>query len=55
MPNEQQKALLNEKIHIPGRKTYEEVFDKRTIQELYDLMKDGMIDSIAQPIDRKGG
>ncbi|MEF8836016.1 MAG: serine protein kinase RIO [Candidatus Thermoplasmatota archaeon] len=50
MPNEQQKALLNEKIHIPGRKTYEEVFDKRTIQELYDLMKDGMIDSIEQPI-----
>ncbi|MBS3781575.1 MAG: serine protein kinase RIO [Candidatus Thermoplasmatota archaeon] len=50
MATEEQKALLNEKIHIPGRKTYEEVFDKRTLKELYDLMKDGMIDSLEHPI-----
>lgn len=50
MDNKEQKALLNEKIHIPGRKTYEEVFDKRTLKELYDLMKDGIIDSLEQPI-----
>ncbi len=50
MADKAQKALLNEKIHIPGRKTYEEVFDKRTLQELYNLMKDGMIDSLEYPI-----
>jgi len=50
MADKEQKALLNEKIHIPGRKTYEEVFDKRTLQELYNLMKDGIIDSLENPI-----
>ncbi len=50
MPKEKQRSLLNEKIHIPGRKTYEEVFDKRTLQELYNLMKDGVIDSLENPI-----
>ncbi len=50
MATEEQKKLLNEKIHIPGRKTYEEVFDKRTLQELYGLMKDGIIDSLEYPI-----
>ena len=50
MANKEQRALLNEKIHIPGRKTYEEVFDKRTLQELYNLMKDGMIDSLEYPV-----
>jgi len=50
MANKEQRALLNEKIHIPGRKTYEEVFDKRTLQELYNLMKDGIIDSLEYPV-----
>jgi len=50
MPSDDQKKLLNEKIHIPGRKTYEEVFDKRTLQELYNLMKDGIIDTLESPI-----
>lgn len=50
MPDKDQKALLNEKIHIPGKKTYEEVFDKRTLKELYDLMKDGIIDTLESPI-----
>ncbi len=42
--------LLKERIHIPGRKTYEEVFDKRTLMELYNLMKDGVIDILDFPI-----
>lgn len=53
MPQEKMKArddLLEERIHIPGRKTYEEVFDKRTLMELYNLMKDGVIDILDHPI-----
>ncbi len=50
MVDKDQKALLNERIRIPGRKTYEEVFDKRTLKELYDLMKDGIIDTLEYPI-----
>ncbi|MBS3817732.1 MAG: serine protein kinase RIO [Candidatus Thermoplasmatota archaeon] len=47
---EAQHSLLKEKINIPGRKTYEEVFDKRTFLELYSLMKEGVIDIIDYPI-----
>jgi len=46
----EQDDLLKERIHIPGRKTYEEVFDKRTLMELYNLMKDGVIDILDHPI-----
>ncbi len=42
--------LLKERIRIPGRKTYQEVFDKRTLMELYGLMKDGAIDILDHPI-----
>ncbi len=42
--------LLEEKINIPGRKTYEEVFDKRTLHELYDLMKKGSLETLEYPI-----
>ncbi len=50
MVDKRQETLLKENIHIPGRKTYEEVFDKRTIQELYNLMRDGVIDTLENPI-----
>ncbi|MFP3872232.1 MAG: serine protein kinase RIO [Candidatus Natronoplasma sp.] len=46
----EREDLLKERIHIPGRKTYEEVFDKRTLMELYNLMKDGVIDTLEYPI-----
>ncbi len=50
MVDKRQENLLKEKIHIPGRKTYEEVFDKRTIQELYNLIRDGVIETLENPI-----
>lgn len=50
MGSKTEKNLLNERINIPGKKTYEEVFDKRTIQEMYNLMKDRVIETLECPI-----
>lgn len=50
MKTEVQQDLLEEKINIPGRKTYEEVFDKRTLHELYNLMKRGALETLDYPV-----
>lgn len=47
---ETRDELLEKNINIPGRKTYEEVFDKRTLYELYNLMKSGAIETLEYPI-----
>ncbi len=50
MTSEKEDQLLKERIKIPGRKTYDEVFDKSTLKVLYGLMTDGVIDYVDHPI-----
>lgn len=50
MSKEEEKDLFKENINIPGRKTYEEVFDKSTLKTLYKLMSDGIIYILDFPI-----
>jgi len=44
------EEFVKEKIKIPGRKTYDEVFDKSTLLLIYDMMTDGYFDIIDRPI-----
>ncbi len=50
MVGPKKKKVLKEKIRIPGRKTYEEVFDKSTLLVLYKLMSDGVLETLDFPI-----
>lgn len=50
MVSKKKSKVLDEKIKIPGRKTYEEVFDKSTLMVLYNLMSDGVIEIVDHPI-----
>lgn len=45
-----QEQYLKERINIPGRKTIDEVFDKRTLNILYRLMTKDVIDILDYPI-----
>ncbi|MFO7992316.1 MAG: serine protein kinase RIO [Thermoplasmata archaeon] len=45
-----QEQYLKERINIPGRKTIDEVFDKRTLSLLYRLMTKDVIDILDYPI-----
>lgn len=50
MVSKEERDLLKERINIPGRKTYQEVFDNSTLMVLYDLMSSGQLDILAYPI-----
>lgn len=50
MAENKEDQLLKERIKIPGRKTYDEVFDKSTLKVLYHLMTDKTIDHVDHPI-----
>lgn len=44
------EEYLKERINIPGRKTYQEVFDQSTLMVLYDLMSRGEIEVLEYPL-----
>ncbi|MFW6375722.1 MAG: serine protein kinase RIO [Thermoplasmatota archaeon] len=50
MTKKDKEQFVKEKIKIPGRKTYDEVFDKSTLLLIYDMMTDGYFDIIENPI-----
>ncbi|MFP4050491.1 MAG: serine protein kinase RIO [Thermoplasmata archaeon] len=50
MTKKDKEEFVKEKIKIPGRKTYDEVFDKSTLLLIYDMMKDGYFDILDHPI-----
>jgi len=50
MKKEKKKRYVEEKIKIPSRKTYQEVFDHSTLMVLYDLMTHGFINTVEHPI-----
>lgn len=50
MTKKEKEEFVKEKIKIPGRKTYDEVFDKSTLLLIYDMMKDGYFDTLDHPI-----
>ncbi|MFW6304738.1 MAG: serine protein kinase RIO [Candidatus Saliniplasma sp.] len=50
MTKEEKERYVRDKIKIPDRKTYQEVFDHSTLMVLYELMSDGFIDTLEYPI-----
>ncbi|MFO7792989.1 MAG: serine protein kinase RIO [Candidatus Saliniplasma sp.] len=50
MTKKDKERYVEEKINIPSRKTYQEVFDHSTLMVLYGLMTDGFIDTVEHPI-----
>lgn len=50
MTKEEKEQYVKDKIKIPDRKTYQEVFDHSTLMVLYGLMSDGFIDTLEHPI-----
>ncbi len=50
MKKENKERYVEEKIKIPSRKTYQEVFDQSTLMVLYKLMTHGYIDTVEHPI-----
>ncbi len=50
MTREEKEQYVKDKIKIPDRKTYQEVFDKSTLKVLYELMTNGFIDTLEHPI-----
>lgn len=50
MASENKERYVKNKIKIPDRKTYQEVFDHSTLMVLYELMSDGFVDTLEHPI-----
>lgn len=50
MVNKKQREFIKERINLPGRKTYDEVFDDSTLKTLYKLMSKGVFDYLDFPI-----